>query len=258
MSSSDDDFGTTSRLVRPRVVDETYPYHHRNPWWRLVSAILYYVVAPLVACYIIAYYGIRIRNRAEVRRLHGCYMYGTHSHWVDFALPYLMAFPRRAYLTGGPTGFSIPGVKHLVAMMGGVPLNTTEAGKAKFRQFLTDAIAAGQVVAMLPEGHLWPYFTGVRDYPSYAFTYPVRDSNPVLGYAVTYRQRRWLKFRPPCLTVTISPAIQPEFWQGSPDPKQKLRDAVHGFMCETVRAQNSFSWIDYTQSYSAQDGQDAL
>ena len=245
VSSLQDDFGTTSKLVQSKVMNETYPYLERSPLWRLVSAILYYVVAPIPAWLLSQIYGLRIRNRAAIRQLGGCYMYGNHTHWIDFLVPYLMAFPKRAYVVAGPVAFSVKGITNLVAMMGAVPLNNSEAGKVKFRQMLSAVIAAGNVVAVLPEAHIWPYYTGIRDFPSYSFTHPVRDAAPVLGYVTTYRQRRLLKFRPPTMTVTISPAILPETWQGQADPKQVVRDAVHNFMTTTIQSQTSFPWIEY-------------
>ncbi|MCL2735701.1 MAG: 1-acyl-sn-glycerol-3-phosphate acyltransferase [Propionibacteriaceae bacterium] len=240
-----DDFGSTSQRVRTVNVDETYQYAHRNPLWRLVSWVMYYIVAPIPLYLISRVYGMRFVGRSTVRRQGGCYLYGNHSHWTDVLVPYLLSFPARAVVVAGPTAVSVPVAKALVPMLGGVPLNTTVAGKIAFRSALDAAVRRGESVAVFPEAHLWPYFTGVREFSSASFTYPVRTATPVVPYVVTYRRRRWLTWRPPHLTVTVGPAILPEAWQGSPDPKGVLRDAVRSFMVDTIREQGSHPWVEY-------------
>jgi len=241
----EDDFGVASKKVTPVTVDEHYPYIRRNLVWRVAAGLLYWVVLPLPALALMWWYGIRLRYRGTIRWLGGCYMYANHTNWVDVILPYLLSWPRRAYIVSGPTAVSVPVVRHIVPMLGAVPLSTTPAGKQMFRDFLADVTRKGHPVAIYPEAHEWPYYNGIRDFPAYSFTYPVRTATPVVGYVVTYRQRRFLKFRRPAMTVTVGPPIMPASWEGTTDPKQVVRDAVHTFMCDTVRELGSFAWIQY-------------
>jgi len=239
------DFGTASRHVEPRTIDQGYRYTgHGWAWW-VASALLYWVVAPVVVFTILAIYGVRFTNRAAVRRAGGVYLYANHSHWTDSLLPYALAWPRRAYIVAGPTAVSIPFVRHIVGMLGGVPLNTTPAGKETFRAFLAGVVAKGHPVGIYPEAHEWPYYTGIRDFSARSFTYPVRTGAPVLPYVVTYRARRWRKNRPPKLTVTVGEVIPPSVWEGTADPKQVARDAVHTWMVDTVRRLGSVEWVRY-------------
>lgn len=247
VSSPDDDFGATGRVVKGRLIGATYRYRHSNVLWRLFSGFLYYVVAPIPAWLVARYYGLRIHNRRAIRESGGCYLYGNHTHWVDAILPYILAFPRRMRVVTGPTAVSVPVVRHLVALMGGVPLNTTVAGKTEFRAALTEAVRRGEAVAIFPEAHEWPYYNRIREFSPASFTYPVHDGSPVVGYVLTYRSRRWLKFRAPALTVTVAPPIRPEVWAGAADPKQVVRDLVHKFMCETVESEHSIEWVHYQQ-----------
>jgi len=239
------DFGAPGRVIADRPIDEHYPYRRRNPLWHLVSAILYYLVFPLPAYAIGLAHGLRFRHREAVRRLGGCYLYGNHTHWFDAVLPYLLAFPRRAYIVAGPTAVSVPLVRYLVPMLGAIPLNPTPAGKAAFRAACAAAVRRGCPVAIYPEAHEWPYYNGVRDFSPAAFTYPVRTGAPVLPFAVTYRRRPVFARRAPHMTVTVGEAILPEAWQGAADPRTVLRDAVHAWLCDTVAAQHSYAWVDY-------------
>lgn len=241
---ADDDFGVVSKHVRTRPIDETYPYTHKNLLWRLVSAFLYYVVAPIPVWVMSKIYGMRIHGRRSIRGLGGCYIYGNHTHWTDVLIPYLISFPTRAYIVTGPTAVSVPLVRHLVSMLGGLPLNPTARGKVVFREALDRAVKGGSPVAIFPEAHEWPYYNGIREFPPYSFTYPVRTSEPVVAYVVTYRRRR-VAWYPPRMTVTVGSPILPETWKGSSDPKGFLRDRVLGFMRDTARDLDSYAWIEY-------------
>ena len=241
--AGDEDFGTASKLVNSRVVDENYPYSH-GFLWRCVSTFLYYVVAPVPVWLLSRIYGIRIHNRRAIRSLGGCYIYGNHTHWADDLIPYLISFPTRAFIITGPTAVSMPFVRHLVPMLGGIPLNSTEAGKAAFRETLDRVVKKGSPVAIFPEAHEWPYYNGIRDFPPYSFTYPVRTSAPVVAYVVTYT-KRFFSWCPPRLTVTIDEPIPPSCWQGLPDPKTYLRDRVLRFMRNTAHRLRSYPWIEY-------------
>ncbi len=243
--AAEDDYGVVSKHVTMRPVDETYRYRRRNPLWRLVAAFLYYIVVPIPALVIALLHGMRFVNRRAFRQAGGCYAYANHTHWVDVFIPYLLSFPRRAYVVAGPTAVSVPVVRHLVPMLGGVPLNITEAGKAAFREYLADLVRRGHPVAIFPEAHEWPYFNGIRDFPPYSFTYPVHRPAPVIGYVVTYRRRRRLTGHRPFLTVTVGQPIPPETWAGAEDPKALLKEKVHGFMVDTVQREHSFGWVEY-------------
>ncbi len=240
----DDDFGATSRHVNERSIDDSYSYEH-GFFWRLLSAFLYFIVVPMPALLLMWLHGLRFRNRAAIRRAGGCYIYGNHTHWMDVFVPYLLAFPRRAYIVTGPVAVSVPLVRHLVPMLGGIPLNSSPRGKARFRAALDAAVRKGCPVAIFPEQHEWPWYNGIRDFSPYSFTYPVRTSTPVVGYVLTYRRRRLFSRRPPQMTVTVGQLIPPEAWAGAEDPKQAVRDRVHAFMCDTVEEQGSYAWVDY-------------
>ena len=244
VTSLDDDFGTAGDVARVRVVDETYPYQ-RGRLWNLVADFLYYIVAPIPVWVISRVFGMRFVNRSAVRKLGGCYLYSNHSHWADVFIPYLLAYPRRAYVVAGAFAVTKPLARVLVPMAGGIPLNTTDAGKVLFREALTSAVDKGRPVMIAPEAHLWPYFNGIRDFSSRSFSYPVRTQTPVLPYVVTFRKRRWLTWRPPKLTITVGDPIMPQEWANASDPKQLLRDKVHTFMVTTVQARNSYAWIHY-------------
>ena len=239
-----DDFGTPGNRVHPRVIGEDYAYRHGFVW-QVVSAIVYYVIAPIPVFVMGFAHGLRFVNRSALRRAGGGFIFCNHTHWLDTVIPYLTAWPRRAYVIAGPTAFSIRWLGGFVAMLGGLPLNSTEEGKAAFRARVQEVVGRGAAVAVYPEAHQWPYYNGIRDFPAYAFTYPVHCQAPVIASVVTYRRRRFFPKRAPHMTVTLSEPIWPSTWQDTPDPKAALREAVHSFMCDTVTRMESYAWVEY-------------
>jgi len=244
-NSSDDDFGVPGQHIESVVVDDTYRYGHHNIAWRLMSAFVYYIIAPIPVFIMGKAHGLRFVNRRALSQAPGCYMYGNHTHWLDAVIPYLMCFPKRAWVVIGPTAVSVRGLRVLVEWVGGVPLNTTEQGKAAFREFLDEQIKRGGRVAIYPEAHEWPYYNGVRDFSSRSFTYPVRTSTPVFSWVVTYRKRPVFKSRAPHMTATVSQQFDPSLWVGADDPKGVTRDAVYQFMSQTIQQQKSYAWVEY-------------
>ena len=73
-----EDFAATHGRIRTRSVDEHYRYRRKNPVFRLFSFLLYRLVAlPLIFLYLKFRFGLRVKNRRAVRRLHGGYfLYG--------------------------------------------------------------------------------------------------------------------------------------------------------------------------------------
>ena len=245
--AANDDFGTPGQRVTPRVIGADYVYRHGLAW-RVVAAFVYYVIAPIPVFVMGLAHGLRFLNRAALRRAGGCYMFCNHTHWLDTVIPYLAAWPRRAYVVAGPTAFSIRWLGGFVAMLGGIPLNSTDEGKAAFRARLDEVVARGAAVAVYPEAHQWPYYNGIRDFPPYAFTYPVHGRVPVVASVVTYRRRRFFPQRAPHLTVTLSDPIPASAWLNACDPKVALRDAVHTFMCDTAKQAQSYAWVEYVHA----------
>lgn len=237
-----DDFGVAGQHIDAKTVGATFCYNHS--WaWRLLSALIYYVIAPLPVFLLGVAHGLRFSNRQALKP--GCYIYFNHTHWLDAVLPYLLCFPKRAWVVAGPTAFSMPGVRHLAALLGGVPLNTSPDGKRAFRAFLSQQIARGGCVAIYPEAHEWPYFNGVRHFSQFSFTYPIRTNATVFGCLVSYRRRPILASRAPHLTATLSQPIEPTSWMSADDPKSQARDAVYQFMVDTAKATNSYAWVHY-------------
>ena len=247
-----DDFAGTE--IETRQVGEGYPFVRKNPLWSVAEAIMYRGVAtPLVFLIGKIVYGLRIKNRRVVRRLKktGFYLYGNHTQsFMDAALPTLIAFPRKAYIAANPDAVSIKGVVTLVQMFGGIPIPTSLKALPKFRRALSYRVGQGRAVALYPESHIWPWYTGIRSFGDAAFEYPVRDGAPCVAFTTTFRRRKVFKNGKPLITVTLSDPFLPDPSLPKQEARRRLRDEVYSFMCDTVSDPGNYEYIKYIRTGS--------
>ena len=242
-----DDFAGTD--IHTRTIDGEYDYVPRSPIWKCAAFAVYRLVAtPLVwlLCKVVC--GLKIRNRRVLRALRGkgFFMYGNHTHGMaDAFIPTLSAFPHRAHIVVNPDAVSIKGLGQIVAMLGAMPLPDTICGVKAFRRAIECRYSQNRVIAIYPEAHIWPYYTGVRPFPAGSFAYPARLNAPCVAFAVTYRQRRFLKNLPPLMTVTLSEPFYPDSAISEQENRQRLRDSVYDFLVENVCTSDNYEYIHY-------------
>jgi len=240
-----DDFAEGDEELR--VIGAEYKYDHKNPLWHIVAFISYYLfVVPVGYLHCKINFGLRIKGRKNIRAIKGgCYAYGNHTSWIDSFVPSFLAWPKRAFIITGPRAVSLSLLPIFAPMLGAVPLNTTEKGKKSFREFLKNQVGKGRLVAIFPEAHLWPYYNKIRQFSERSFTYPINHNIPVVGYVLTYRQRKLFKNWPPAVTITVGKPIYRNEWKNKSNPKLFLRNKILKFMRDTVKSEKSFEYIKY-------------
>jgi len=239
-----DDFSGTH--IRARTVDENFKYLHKSLIWKGISAFLYYCIAlPLVLVIDRVWFGLRFENRKALKKCRGSFfIYGNHTqHLADATVPALVSFPKRAYVVAGADAVSIKGIGWLVQMLGGLILHNVPSGRSAFRSAVSEICGKNSSITIYPEAHIWPYYTGIREFSPASFVYPVQNGKPVAAIVTTYR-KRLLKFLPPGITVYVSDPFYPDPELGEEEAKQSLRDQVYAFMCEKAQ-NNEVEYIKY-------------
>ncbi len=245
-----DDFASTNGKIGKDTVDGTYPYSHHSVLWKIAVFVIYrLLVTPIVWLYTKLWLGIRVKNRKAIQKLRGgCFLYLNHTQNIaDAFIPSIAAFPKRTYVVTGPEAVSIKGIRHLVALLGGVPLPTTFKAAKNFETKLKEAMDEKAAVTIYPEAHIWPYCNFVRRFSEKSFSYPYKTNSPVIAGVVVYRQRRIFKNAHPAVTVWLSDPIYPDQTLKEREARLKLRDETYGFMSRTAKEQESFEYIRYTK-----------
>ncbi len=76
---------------------------------------------------------------------------------------------------------------------------------------------------------------------------PIRCASrlPAVGVVVVYRQRKLLRFLPPCITVVVGEPVYPDASLPPRSARRALHQEVYTFMCDTVARRHSYAHIEY-------------
>ena len=90
------------------------------------------------------------------------------------------------------------------------------------------------MLAIFPEAHIWPFYTGIRPFSATSFRYPEKLNAPVVAMVTTYRKaaRSVSLFRRPGMTVTLSEPFYPRrcpFPQERPSRSSGIRSMTLWF-----------------------------
>ena len=228
-----DDFAGTN-ITTCRVGKE-FRFVRSSLLWRAVSFVVYYGIAfPIVWLVARLYLGLRFENKKVLRQLRGkgFFLYGNHTQILDAFLPAIAAFPRRAYIVAGPDVVSIPGIKHLVMMLGALPIPTEMSAMRGFLDAISLRYRQNACVAMFPEAHIWPYYTGIR---------------PFVAMVVTYRKRKGLfRFlKRPGIKVSFSEIMMPDRSLTPRKAQRALRNRALAFMEAVAGSKDQICYIRY-------------
>ena len=243
-----DDFARTD--IRSIEVGADFPFSRASRLWNLAAWLLYYLVGiPVVFLISKVYLGLRFENRKVLRQLRdtGCFLYCNHTRILDAFLPSMASFPKKGYVLAGADAVSLPFLKNVVLMLGVIPIPTKFSGMRRFLETVSLRCRQKQYITIFPEAHIWPFYTGIRDFPDTSFRYPVQENVPAVAMVTTYRKRRGLfRFcKKPGMTVTLSDPFYPDTSLSTGKARRKLREQVYTFMKETSEQSENVIYIRY-------------
>lgn len=243
-----DDFAGTDIKTCRLPVD--FCYIHKSFVWNVLSFLLYYVVAlPIVWLTAKIWLGLKFENRSVLRNLRGkgFFLYGNHTQVLDAYIPALAAFPKRSYILANPDAVSIPGIKNIVMMLGALPIPSEVSGFRRFLDAITTRCNQNACIAVYPEAHIWPYYTGVREFCDTSFRYPVLTDAPAVAMVTTYRKRKGLfgLSKRPGMTVRFSEVFYPDKTLTAKEAQSKLRRQAFDFMDGVSRNTPQVAYIRY-------------
>ena len=242
-----EDFAGTN--IKTQALDAKFPYIHDGLPFRAAAFFLYYAIAyPLVWIKIRLINGTKFVNRKALRKIKGgFYLYGNHTHWSDSFLPHVVAAPKRTYVVANPDAVSIKGIRTIVQMVGAIPVPDTVACLRKFVDALEIRGKQGACIAIYPEAHIWPYYTGIRPCPDSAFKYPAKFHLPVVAMVTTFRKRTGLLrfLKTPARTVVLSNPIYAKEGMTIHESQVYFHDQVYEFMQTYAECPDNYEYIQY-------------
>lgn len=246
-----DDFAGTH--IKAKTIDKNFKYIHKNPIWRFFTFFVYNVIAiPVVTIYCKLFKRVKFVNRKAVRKAqrkqkNGMFFYGNHTAVIDAYTPNIISIPRRNKILVSPDTVSIKGMKNIIQLLGGVPVPNDLSGMRNFTKAVEYYNKKGYNITIFPEAHIWPYYTGVRNFKDSSFAYPVLTNSPVFAFFTAYSKPKGLfaKHRKANITVYVSDAFYPDLTKTKKEAQKELRDKCYNFMKEYSEKYTEFVYIDY-------------
>lgn len=242
-----DDFAGTN--IKQKKVGSNFNYIQKNIIKRIFAFLIYYLIAiPVIFCYTRCMRHVKYINRKAVRKLKGpCFMYGNHTGVIDAYSPGLICFPKRSKILVSADTVSIKGIKNIVQMLGAVPVPNDASGMKKFVKAIQYYNEKKYTITIYPEAHIWPFYTGVRQFKDTSFAYPVMTNTPVIAFFTAYSKPEGFmqKFRKANVTVYVSDPFYPDTTLSRKEAQKKLRDEVFNFMKECSEKYSTYSVIEY-------------
>lgn len=239
-----DDFAKTK--IKKRALPKNYKFFRNDIFFKLRRFLLYrLIVTPLIYVYNKLVAHMTFKNKKVMRgyKNRGCFIYGNHTAYADDAFkPTYISFPRPADVVVNSDATSIKGLRWLVTSLGAMPIPDNFHQMKKFNEDIERAIKAKHWIAIYPEAHIWPYYTGIRNFPSVSFKYPAMCGAPVFAYTTVYTKRRFSNR--PKITVYIDGPFFADSALPVKAAAQKLRDEVYEAMCARA-ALSDCSYVEY-------------
>ena len=225
--------------ITPKVIDEHYRYIDTSLWWRVKRFVSYRLIAtPIAFLYCKLFLRGRFRNRSLLKQVKGkgCFVYGNHTQQIgDPFIPNILLFPRSAYVIVHPNNVSMPVLGRITPYLGALPLPSNLKAMRNFRAAINTRFEENNMIVIYPEAHIWPYYTGIRDFPPTSMKYPVELDAPCFAMTTTYRRR--LFGRKPRTVTYLDGPFYPDHSLSPRARAQALRDEIYQAMVK--RSQES-------------------
>lgn len=198
-----DEFSTAE--ITPRKIDGSFSYNSEKPARRIGHFFWYKLLArPLAKLFLKLKFHHRIVN-GEVLTRHleekrqagekaGYFLYGNHTNALaDALIPSMVSLLTAgtdAYVIVHPNNVSMPVLGRITPCLGALPLPDDAEAARNFLEAVEQQIQKGNSVTIYPEAHIWPYCTGIRNFPDSSFRYPLQQKAPVFCFTNTYHRSK--------------------------------------------------------------------
>ena len=241
-----DDFASLG--IKKKPLGDDFEYIHKNILWNTCSFVIYRMIAqPLVFVFVKVAHRQRFKNRKVLKtaRKTGAFIYANHTNMLlDAFVPNIVKLRKRGYILVGPDTTSIPGLKNIVEMVGAIPLGQTLSENKEMLDCINHRIAKNKgFITIYPEAHIWPYYTGIRDFKAGSFSYPCYTDTPVFAMTNCY-QKKLIGKHPKVVTFVDGP-FYPDKNLPMKERKEKLRKQCYDTMVKRAKENSTYSYIVY-------------
>lgn len=239
-----DEFSPTK--ITPKKIDENYKYIRRGPIKFLTHIFWYRIVAnPLAKIYLHKKFHHKIVNKKILKqsRHEAYFIYGNHTQDVaDALIPTMVNNPKDTYVIVHPNNVSMPYLGRVTPSMGAMPLPDTIGASKNFIKAIKKRVEQKHAIMIYPEAHIWPYYTGIRNFKDTSFRYPIDFNTKVYCFTNCYNLVKG-KIR---ITTYVDGPFIPDLSLSKSERRAKLRNEVYDKM-KGRSALSDYKLIEYVK-----------
>jgi hypothetical protein len=95
---------------------------------------------------------------------------------------------KKTYTVVHPDNVSVGIASPIIEMCGALPLPSTLGATRNFVCAI-ESRCINDVIQIYPEAHVWPYYTGIRDFNSACLKYPIKFKKPIFVMTNTFTEK---------------------------------------------------------------------
>jgi len=112
-----------------------------------------------------------------------------HNQFGDAFMPRLVINKRFNTIVSS-ANLGIPVLGKILPMLAALTIPDKISQTKKFMKSVSYRINQKRAVIIYPEGHVWPYYTKIREFPNSAFKFPILNKVPSFCMTTTYYKRK--------------------------------------------------------------------
>ena len=232
--------------IVPRKIDENFKYN-KNPIWDFCSLLcqnIFSMPIKILHSRIKFHHKFIGKEKFKKCKNEGYFIYCNHTQpFEDTFIPSLGNFPKRNFLIVNPENISMKGSGWLVELLGAIPVPGNKGAMRNFINEINKRIFQKHSITIYPEAHIWPFYTGIRNYKAVSFKYPVKLNKPSYVITNTYQKygKKMNKLR---IVSYVDGPYYPDKSLNERDSYIELRNRIYRLMVERSKNSN-ISYIKY-------------
>ena len=229
-------------------VGPDFKYIRKSRLWNFLAFLAYrFIMTPIAFIYCKIKFKLKVKN-AEVIKPYlkeGIFIYGNHTLEAgDAFIPNVVTFPKKTYVIVRSANISTKGTKNFIMMNGALPIPTKITGMRNFMNAIEKRLLQGSAIMVYPEAHIWPYYTGIRNFKGVSMTYPVKFSAPSFSTTVTFVKPK--RGKKPNVVVYVDGPFFPDEGLTDKEKSENLRQKIYDKMRERSKLSN-YDYIKYVK-----------
>ena len=177
-------------------VNEKYKYVPTNTFFRIISWIVYYIIAvPILSILLKLVYDFKIEGKENIKNLQGgAITVSNHVLVLDCAMVGLAVCGKeKIFYTTQSESFQIPFVRKLIKLLRAIPIPKEVKNKERMVKEISNLLKDNKFVHFYPEAILYPYCNKIRHFKNGAFDLAIKNDVPVVPIVIKFRQPKGIR-----------------------------------------------------------------